>query len=140
MAREAALAKLNRERQQKRIRDAQELTRCLNSGMGLLTPEQVQQVTYAITGTDKEPVGTLRSFNERLDTLVEENPQASSGDLKEVAARAVQALIVGAKNAKEQQGKPGSGKRCCVQSTEGSITPSRIAHGGPPGYPWTPFR
>jgi hypothetical protein len=28
----------------------------------------------------------------------------------------------------------------CVRSTEGSVTPSRIAQGGPPGYPWTPFR
>jgi hypothetical protein len=40
-AREAALAKLNRERQLKRLRDAQEFTKCLSSGMDLLTPEQV---------------------------------------------------------------------------------------------------
>jgi hypothetical protein len=111
-AREAALAKLNRERQQKRIRDAQELTRCLNSGMDLLTPEQVRQITCVITGTNNEPLDTLRSFNERLETLVEENPR--SGDLKEAAARAVQALIVGAKNAKEQQGKPGTRQTVAV--------------------------
>jgi hypothetical protein len=35
---EAALAKLNKERQQKRLRDAQELTRCLSAGMDLLIP------------------------------------------------------------------------------------------------------
>ncbi len=92
---EAALVELNRERQQKRIRAAQELTRFLNSGMGLLTPEQVRQITDAVTGTNNESMDMLRSFNERLETLVEENPQASSADLKEVAERAVQALIAG---------------------------------------------
>jgi hypothetical protein len=51
-AHEAALTALNWERQQRRIRDAQELTRCLNSGMGLLTPEQVWQITNAVTGTN----------------------------------------------------------------------------------------
>ncbi len=108
MAREAALAKLNHERQQRRIREAQKLTRCLNSGMGLLTAEQVRQITCAVTGTDNEPMDTLRSFNERLETLVEENPQASSANLKEAAERAVRALIAGAKNAKEQQRKSGT--------------------------------
>jgi hypothetical protein len=44
-AREAAVAKLNRERQQKRLRDAQELTKCLSSGMDLLTPGQVRQIS-----------------------------------------------------------------------------------------------
>ncbi len=62
-AREAALAELNRERQQKCIRDAQELTRCLSTGMGLLTPEQVRQITNTVTGTNNEPMDTLRSFN-----------------------------------------------------------------------------
>ncbi len=104
-AREAALVELNRERQQKRIRDAQELTRCLNSGMGLLTPEQVRQITNAVTGTNNEPMDTLRSFNERLEILREENPHASSADLNEAAESTVQALIT--KNAKEQQRKPG---------------------------------
>ncbi len=80
-AREAALAKLNRKRKQRRIRDAQELTRCLNSGMGLLTPEQVRQITNTVTGTDKEPMDALRSFNERLEILREENPHASNADL-----------------------------------------------------------
>jgi hypothetical protein len=41
-----------------------------------------------------------------LETLVEENPQASSVDLKEAAECAMQALI--AKNAKEQHRKPGT--------------------------------
>ncbi len=70
-AREAALTELNRERQQKRIRDAQELTRCLSTGMGLLTPEQVRQITNTVTGTNNEPMDILRSFNERLETLIE---------------------------------------------------------------------
>ena len=104
---EAALTELNRERQQKCIRDAQELTRCLSTGMGLWTPEQVRQITNTVTGTNNEPMDTLRSFNERLETLIEENPQASSADLKEAAESAVQALITGAKNAKERQRKPG---------------------------------
>ena len=38
----AALAEQDRERQQRLLRDAQELTRCKNSGMGLLTPELVR--------------------------------------------------------------------------------------------------
>ncbi len=42
-AREAALAKLNKERRRKHLRDAQELNDCLGSGMDLLTPEQVGQ-------------------------------------------------------------------------------------------------
>ncbi len=105
-ARKAALTELNREKQQKRIRDAQELTRCLSTGMGLLIPEQVRQITNAVTGTNNEPMDTLRSFNERLETLIEENPHASSADLKEAAESAVQALIAGAKNAKERQQKP----------------------------------
>jgi len=105
--REMALTELNRKRQQKCIRDAQELTRCLSTGMGLLTPEQVRQITNTVTGTNNEPMDTLRSFNERLETLIEENPHASSADLKEAAESAVQVLIAGAKNAKERQRKPG---------------------------------
>jgi hypothetical protein len=107
VAREAALTELNQERQQKRIRDAQKLTRCLSTGMGLLTPEQVRQITNTVTETNNKPMVTLRSFNERLETLIEENQHASSADLKEAAESAVQALIAGAKNAKERQRKPG---------------------------------
>ncbi len=106
-AREAVLTELSQERQQKPIRDAQELTRCLSTGMGLLKPEQLRQITNTVTGTNIEPMDTLRSFNERLETLMEENPHASSADLKEGAESAVQALIAGAKNAKERQRKPG---------------------------------
>ncbi len=46
-AREAALASFNRERRQKSLRNAQELIECLGSGMDLLTPEQVAQITEA---------------------------------------------------------------------------------------------
>jgi 16S rRNA G1207 methylase RsmC len=47
---EAALAKLNKERhQQQCLREAQELYKCLSSGMDLLTPGQVRQITDAAT-------------------------------------------------------------------------------------------
>jgi 16S rRNA G1207 methylase RsmC len=50
---EAALAKLNKERQQQQqqqcLREAQELYKCLSSGMDLLTPGQVRQITDAAT-------------------------------------------------------------------------------------------
>ncbi len=106
-ARAAALAEVNRERQQRLLRDAQELARCLSSGMGLLIPDQVRQIANAVTGTYNEPMEVLRSLNERLDILSEKNPQASNDDLKAAAKSAVQALIAGAKNAKERQQKPG---------------------------------
>jgi hypothetical protein len=44
-ARDSALTALNRERRQERLRTAQELVNCLVSGMDLLTPEQVAQIT-----------------------------------------------------------------------------------------------
>jgi hypothetical protein len=102
-ARAAALAKLNRERQQRLLRDAPELTKCLNSGMGLLdtrpgAPDRKR--------TNNEPMEVLRSLNERLDVLREENPQASNAELAAAAKSAVQALIPRAKNAKEWQQKP----------------------------------
>jgi hypothetical protein len=50
---EGALAKLNKERQQQQqqqcLREAQELYKCLSSGMDLLTPGQVRQITDAAT-------------------------------------------------------------------------------------------
>ena len=46
-ARDAALASFNRERRQRTLRNAQELIDCLGSGMDLLTPEQVAQITEA---------------------------------------------------------------------------------------------
>jgi hypothetical protein len=67
-AAEAALAKLNKERRQKRLRDAQELNECLGSGMDLLTPEQVGQITEVATVAGNEPMDALRSFGERLRT------------------------------------------------------------------------
>jgi hypothetical protein len=61
-----ALAEQDWERQQRLLRDAQELTRFLNSGMGPLTPDQVRQIADAVTGTNNEPMEVLRSLNERL--------------------------------------------------------------------------
>ena len=48
------------------MRDTQELNKCLNSGMGLLTPDQVRQIADAVTGTNNEPMEGLRSLNEWL--------------------------------------------------------------------------
>jgi hypothetical protein len=59
---EAALDKLNKERRQKRLRDAQELNECLGSGMYLLTPEHVGQITEAGAVAGSEPLDALRSF------------------------------------------------------------------------------
>jgi hypothetical protein len=76
--------------------------------MGLLTPEQVRQITNAVTETDNEPMDALRSFNERLEILREENPHASKANLREAAEGAVQAIVARAKNEREQQGKSGT--------------------------------
>jgi hypothetical protein len=92
-AREAALAKLNKERRQKRLRDGQELNECLGSGMDLLTPEQVGQITEAATAAGNEPMDALRSFGERLRNLREENPHASEADLREAVKGAGQVMI-----------------------------------------------
>jgi hypothetical protein len=102
----AALAEQDWERQQGLLRDAQELNRSLNSGLGLPTPEQVRRITCAVTGTNKEPMEVLRGLNERLVIFSEENPQASSTNIEQAAESAVQALIAGAKNAKDQQRMP----------------------------------
>ncbi len=56
------------------MRDAQELNRCLNSGMGLLTPEQVRKIACAVTGTNKEPMEVFRGLNERLVILGDNSP------------------------------------------------------------------
>ncbi len=103
----AALDEQDRERQQELLRDAQELNRCLNSGMGLLTLMHVRQIACTVTGTNKEPMEVLRGLNERLVILGEENPQVSSAKLEQAAESALQALIDGAKNAKERQWKLG---------------------------------
>jgi hypothetical protein len=55
---EAALANINRKRRQKRLRNAQELIECLGSGMDLLSPEQVGQITEAPQRPAASP-GTL---------------------------------------------------------------------------------
>jgi hypothetical protein len=61
----AALAEMNWERQRRLLRDAQELTRCLSSGMGLLTPDQVRQIANVVMGTDNKPMEVLRGLNEK---------------------------------------------------------------------------
>jgi len=76
-------------------------------GMGLLKPDQVRQIANVVTGTNNKPMAVLRSLNEWLDILSEENPQTSNTELTVAAESAVQALIAGAKNAKERQRKPG---------------------------------
>jgi hypothetical protein len=73
--------------------------------MGILTPEQVRRIAEVVRGTNKEPMEVLRGLNERLVTLGEENPQASSAALEQAAESALQALIVGAKSAKERHRK-----------------------------------
>jgi hypothetical protein len=96
-AREAALAKLNKERWQKHLRDAQGLNKCLGSGMDLLTPEQVWQITEAATLVVNEPMEALRSFGERLRNLREENPHESETDFREAVKGAVQVMITRSK-------------------------------------------
>jgi len=96
-AREAALASFNRERRQRTLRNAQELIDCLGSGMDLLTPEQVAQITEAAAAAGSEPREALRSFGERLRDLRTENPHASEADLKEAVKGAVQAMIAKAR-------------------------------------------
>jgi hypothetical protein len=92
-ARDAALASFNRERRQKTLRNAQELIDCLGSGMDLLTPEQVAQITEATAAAGSEPREALRSFRERLRDLRNKNPHASEADLREAVKGAVQAMI-----------------------------------------------
>jgi hypothetical protein len=89
-AREAALANINRERRQKRLRNAQELIECQGSGMDLLSTEQVGQITEVAAAAGSEPRDTLRSFGERLR---DENPHASEADLREAVKGAVQVMI-----------------------------------------------
>jgi len=132
-AREAALVKLNKERRQKRLRDAQELNDCLGSGMDLLTPEQVWQITEAAMVASNKPMGALRGFGERLRNLREENPHASETDFREA--------VKGAEQGDDHQIKRVAAEsRYSASGAERSVAPSRSAQGGPPGYPWTPFQ
>ncbi len=94
---DTALTAFNRERRQERLRTAQELAECLRSGMDLLTPEQVAQITEAAAAAGSEPRKALRSFGERLRDLRKENPHASKADLKEAVKGAVQAMIAKAR-------------------------------------------
>jgi hypothetical protein len=96
-ARDVALATFNRERQQERLRDAQELIECLGSGMDLLSIEQIGQIKEAAAAAGSEPREALRSFGERLRDLRNENPHASEADLKEAVRGAVQAMIAKAR-------------------------------------------
>ncbi len=97
VARDTALTAFNRERRQERLRTAQELVDCLGSGMDLLTPEQVAQITEAAAAAGSEPREALKSFGERLRDLRKENPHASEADLKEAVKGAVQAMIAKAR-------------------------------------------
>jgi hypothetical protein len=94
---DTALTAFNRERRQERLRTAQELAECLGSGMDLLTPEQVAQITEAAAAGGSKPREALRSFGERLRDLRKENPHASEADLKEAVKGAVQAMIAKAR-------------------------------------------
>ncbi len=99
---EAALANINKERQQKRLRSTQELNECLGSGMDLLTLEQVGQITEAAAAAGNEPRDALRSFVERLRDLRDQNPHASEDDLREAVKGAVQAMM--ARSREQRQG------------------------------------
>ena len=71
----AVLAEQDQERQQGLLRDAQELTRCLNLGMGLLTPKKVRQIANVVTGTNKEPMEVLRGLNEPATPNLQRQPR-----------------------------------------------------------------
>jgi hypothetical protein len=101
-AREAALANINRERRQKRLRNAQELIECLGSGMDLLSPEQVGQITEAGAAAGSEPRDALRSFGERLRDLRDENPHNSEADLREAVKGAVQEMIARSRDQRQR--------------------------------------
>ncbi len=103
-AREAALANLNKERRQKRLRSAQELNECPGSGMDLLTLEQAGQITEGAAAAGSEPRDALRSFGERLRDLRDENPHASEADLRKAIKGAVQAMIVRSREQRQRVG------------------------------------
>ncbi len=63
---DTALTAFNGERRLERLRTAQELVDCLGSGMDLLTPEQVAQITEAAAAAGSEPREALKSLGERL--------------------------------------------------------------------------
>jgi hypothetical protein len=103
-AREVALANLNKEGRQKRLKSAQELNECLGSGMDLLTLEQVGQITEAAAAASSEPREALRSFGERLRNLRDENPHASEADLREAVKGAMQAMIARSREQRQRVG------------------------------------
>jgi hypothetical protein len=109
-ARGEALTEQDRERQQRLaaeqeqdVGDRRDLAECLNSGMGLLTRDQVQRVANAVQGTNKGPMEALRGLITQLVALGEGNPQASSAEVGQAAESAVQTLVANARRAKERQ-------------------------------------
>jgi hypothetical protein len=133
---EAALDKLNKERRQKRLRDAQELNECLGSGMYLLTPEQVGQITEAGAVAGSEPLDALRSFGERWRNLRDENPHASEADLREAVKGAVQVMIA---RSREQRQRVGTQRVAAESETSREVLrlpeARRAAHQDIPGPP-----
>jgi hypothetical protein len=101
------LAKLNKERRQKRLRNAQEINECLGSGMDLLTPEQVGQIMEAAAAAGSEPLDALRSFGERFRNLRDKNPHASETDLREAVKGAVQVMIARSRKQRQRAGTQG---------------------------------
>jgi hypothetical protein len=118
-AREAALANINRERRQKRLRNAQELIECLGSDMDLLSTEQVGQITEAAAAASSEPWGALRSFGERLRDLRDENPHASEVDLREAVKGVVQAMIA---RSREQRQRVDTQRVAAESDTQRDVT------------------
>jgi hypothetical protein len=72
--------------------------------MDLLTPGQVRQITDATTEAGNEPMDALRSFSERLRVLREENPHASTTDLREAVKGAVQVIVTRARDQRQRAG------------------------------------
>ncbi len=99
--RTTALTEQEQERQLRLVIEQEELCKCMNSGMGILTPDQVRRVVNAVTGTNKGPMEAIRGLSVQPVTLGEGNPQGSSAVLGQAAESAVQALVASAQRAKE---------------------------------------
>jgi hypothetical protein len=83
----AALTEQERERQLRLVIKQEELCKCMNSGIGILSPDQVRQVVNAVTDTNQGPMEALRGLSEQLVDLGEGSPEASSAELGECCAR-----------------------------------------------------
>ncbi len=55
----AALTEQEQERQLRLVIEQEELFKCLNSRMVILTPDQVRRVVNAVTGTNKGPMEAI---------------------------------------------------------------------------------